>query len=295
MHTSTRRYDMGKPLLNRIFRYQIRRVPKQMIWGTGIFTLVFIMAMIGPYIAPYPFDHMNLAKRLSPPSADYWMGTDEYGRDVMSRMLVGGRLSLVMGIGATLLSMLIGVPLGLMAGYFRGNLEEIIMRSVDVFMSIPPILLGLLILAVTPPSLWKTSVAVGIIYVPIMVRLTRSVTLDVSGEEFVQAARARGDRAYYILGLEILPNAWPPIIVEGALRVTFAIMIGAALSFLGLGVQPPSSDWGLMIAEARPFIHSAPWIGLAPGIALSITIIGINLLGDGLRHMLDPRMKPQRS
>ena len=286
---------MGKPLLNRIFRYQIRRVPKQMIWGTGIFTLVFIMAMIGPYIAPYPFDHMNLAKRLSPPSADYWMGTDEYGRDVMSRMLVGGRLSLVMGVGATLLSMLIGVPLGLMAGYFRGNLEEIIMRSVDVFMSIPPILLGLLILAVTPPSLWKTSVAVGIIYVPIMVRLTRSVTLDVSGEEFVQAARARGDRAYYILGLEILPNAWPPIIVEGALRVTFAIMIGAALSFLGLGVQPPSSDWGLMIAEARPFIHSAPWIGLAPGIALSITIIGINLLGDGLRHMLDPRMKPQRS
>jgi peptide/nickel transport system permease protein len=128
-----------------------------------------------------------------------------------------------------------------------------------------------------------------------MVRLTRSVTLDVSGEEFVQAARARGDRAYYILGLEILPNAWPPIIVEGAMRVTFAIMIGAALSFLGLGVQPPSSDWGLMIAEARPFIHSAPWIGLAPGIALSITIIGINLLGDGLRHMLDPRMKPQRS
>ncbi|MCX5914459.1 MAG: ABC transporter permease [Deltaproteobacteria bacterium] len=286
---------MEKPLLNRIFRYQIRRVPKQMIWGTGIFALVFIVAMIGPYIAPYPFDHMNFAKRLSPPRADHWMGTDEYGRDVTSRMLVGGRLSLVMGIGATLLSMLIGVPLGLIAGYFRGNLEEIIMRSVDVFMSIPPILLGLLILAVTPPSLWKTSVAVGIIYVPIMVRLTRSVTLDVSGEEFVQAARARGDRAYYILGLEILPNAWPPIIVEGAMRVTFAIMIGAALSFLGLGVQPPSSDWGLMIAEARPFIHSAPWIGLAPGIALSITIIGINLLGDGLRHMLDPRMKPQRS
>jgi peptide/nickel transport system permease protein len=286
---------MEKQLLNRIFRYQIRRVPKQMIWGTVIFALVFVIAIIGPYIAPYPFDHMNLAKRLSPPSADHWMGTDEYGRDVTSRMLVGGRLSLVMGIGATLLSMLIGVPLGLIAGYFRGNLEEIIMRSVDVFMSIPPILLGLLILALTPPSLWKTSVAVGIIYVPIMVRLTRSVTLDVSGEEFVQAARARGDRAYYILGLEILPNAWPPIIVEGAMRVTFAIMIGAALSFLGLGVQPPSSDWGLMIAEARPFIHSAPWIGLAPGIALSITIIGINLLGDGLRHMLDPRMKPQRS
>ena len=271
----------------------LRRIPDQMIWGAGIFILVLVVAFIGPYIAPYPYDQMDIMTRMAPPSISHWMGTDEYGRDVMSRMLVGGRLSLFMGIGATLLSVLIGVPLGLIAGYFRGHLEEVIMRSVDVFMSIPPILLGLLILAVTPPNILKTTVAVGVIYVPVMVRLTRSVTLDLSEEEFVLAARSRGERPYYIMALEILPNAWPPIIVEAALRVTFAIMIGAALSFLGLGVQPPSSDWGLMIAEARPFIHSAPWIVLAPGIALSITIIGVNLLGDGLRHMLDPRMKPQ--
>ncbi len=271
----------------------LHRVPDQMIWGAGIFILVLIVAFVGPYIAPYPYDQMDIMTRMAPPSISHWMGTDEYGRDVMSRMLVGGRLSLFMGIGATLLSVLIGVPLGLIAGYFRGHLEEVIMRSVDVFMSIPPILLGLLILAVTPPNILKTTVAVGVIYVPVMVRLTRSVTLDLSEEEFVLAARSRGERPYYIMALEILPNAWPPIIVEAALRVTFAIMIGAALSFLGLGVQPPSSDWGLMIAEARPFIHSAPWIVLAPGIALSITIIGVNLLGDGLRHMLDPRMKPQ--
>jgi peptide/nickel transport system permease protein len=284
---------MEKQSGNKDLPRHLRRVPDQMIWGAGIFILVLVVAFIGPYIAPYPYDQMDIMTRMAPPSISHWMGTDEYGRDVMSRMLVGGRLSLFMGIGATLLSVLIGVPLGLIAGYFRGHLEEVIMRSVDVFMSIPPILLGLLILAVTPPNILKTTVAVGVIYVPVMVRLTRSVTLDLSEEEFVLAARSRGERPYYIMALEILPNAWPPIIVEAALRVTFAIMIGAALSFLGLGVQPPSSDWGLMIAEARPFIHSAPWIVLAPGIALSITIIGVNLLGDGLRHMLDPRMKPQ--
>lgn len=274
---------------------RIKRVPDQLIWGTGIFVLAFFIAIIGPYVAPYPFDQMDITSRMAPPGKSHWMGTDEYGRDVMSRMLVGGRLSLFMGIGATFISVLIGVPLGLAAGYYRGHLEEAIMRSVDILMSIPPILMALLILAVTPPTVWKTTVTVGVIYVPVMVRLTRSVTLDLAEEEFVLAARSRGERPYYIMAFEILPNAWPPIIVEAALRVTFAIMIGAALSFLGLGVQPPSSDWGLMIAEARPFIHSAPWIVLAPGIALSITIIGVNLLGDGLRHMLDPRMKPQGS
>ncbi len=264
-----------------------------MVWGSLVFVLAFVIAIIGPYIAPYPYDQMDITSRMVPPSKAHWMGTDEYGRDVMSRMLTGGRLSLFMGIGATLISVLLGVPLGLIAGYYRGHIEEFIMRSVDILMSIPPILMALLILAVTPPTIWKTTVTVGVIYVPVMVRLTRSVTLDLTGEEFVMAAQARGERPYYIMAFEILPNAWPPIIVEAALRVTFAIMIGAALSFLGLGVQPPSSDWGLMIAEARPFIHSAPWIVLAPGAALSVTIIGVNLLGDGLRHMLDPRMKPQ--
>ena len=284
---------MEKPSASNDLSRRIKRVPDQLIWGTGIVVLAFLIAIIGPYVAPYPYDQMDITSRMAPPGKFHWMGTDEYGRDVMSRMLTGGRLSLFMGIGATFLSVLIGVPLGLAAGYYRGHLEEVIMRSVDIFMSIPPILLALLILAVTPPTVWKTTVTVGVVYVPVMVRLTRSVALDLVGEEFVLAARARGERPYFIMAFEILPNAWPPIIVEAALRVTFAIMIGAALSFLGLGVQPPSSDWGLMIAEARPFIHSAPWIVLAPGIALSITIIGVNLLGDGLRHMLDPRMKPQ--
>jgi peptide/nickel transport system permease protein len=183
------------------------------------------------------------------------------------------------------------VPIGLYAGYRRGRGEELVMRTMDVLMSFPPILLGLLVLAVTSPSLWKTILAVGVVYVPAIVRLARSVTLELAQEEFVLAARARGDGAVYILLHEILPNAWPPIAVEGSLRVTFAILLGAALSFLGMGAQPPSSDWGLMISEARAFVDAAPWIALAPGIAMCVTVIGVNLMGDGLREFLDPRMR----
>ena len=177
----------------------------------------------------------------------------------------------------------------LFRSYRRDFGGELIMRAVDVMISVPPILLGLLILAVTAPDIWKTILAVGIVYVPIMTRITRSVALGLLAEDFVQAARARGESAAYILFSEILPNAWPPIIVETSLRVTFAILLGSALSFLGLGAQPPISEWGLMIAEARPFIEQAPWIGLAPGIVLCILLVAINLLGEGLREALDPR------
>lgn len=165
------------------------------------------------------------------------------------------------------------------------------MRTIDVLISVPPIMLGLLVLAVSDPSLWKTMLAVGIIYVPIMTRLSRSVALGLMEEEFIQAARARGEGARWILFRELLPNAWPPIIVESSLRVTFAILLASALSFLGLGPQPPSSDWGLMIAEARQFLDDAPWIAMGPGIALCVLLIGINLVGDGLREVLDPRLK----
>jgi peptide/nickel transport system permease protein len=156
---------------------------------------------------------------------------------------------------------------------------------------VPPIMLGLLVLAVTPAALWKTAIAVGFVYIPPIARVTRSVTLALANEEFIQAARARAESTSYILFREILPNAWPPLIVEASLRVTYAILLGSALSFLGLGAQPPSSDWGLMISEARSFIDRAPWIALSPGFAMCLLVIGINLLGDGARERLDPRLK----
>lgn len=267
------------------------RVPATLICGAAIVLIVIALAIAAPWIAPYPYDEMQIMTRLKPPSLAHWFGTDDFGRDVLSRTLIGAQLSLLMGLGATAFCLAIGVPLGLYAGYQRGRIEEFVMRAMDVLMSFPPILLGLLVLSVTTPVLWKTILAVGIVYVPAIVRLTRSVTLELAQEEFVLAARARGDGPAYILAREILPNAWPPIAVEASLRVTFAILLGAALSFLGMGAQPPSSDWGLMISEARAFVERAPWIALAPGIAMCVTVIGVNLLGDGLREVLDPRMR----
>ena len=264
--------------------------PRTLVLGGGITVAIAALAILGPALTPYNPTAFAVRLRLSPPSLVHWFGTDEFGRDVLSRVIAGAHYSLAMGLGAMLISLLLGVPLGLVAAFHRGVVEEAIMRSVDLLISIPPILLGLLILAVTPPTLWKTIVAVGLVYIPIMTRLTRSVALSLLQEDFVQAAHARGEGAISILAREILPNAWPPIIVECGLRVTFAILLGSSLSFLGLGPQPPSSEWGLMIAESRQFIDQAPWIGLAPGLCLCALLISVNLFGEGLREALDPRL-----
>ena len=267
-----------------------RRWPLLLKAGLVIVGAIAVVAALAPWIAPHPWDTVSIRTRFQPPNTVYWLGTDEYGRDVLSRLLMGARLSLAMGVGATLFAIALGVPLGLAAGYFRGWVDELLMRAADVLMAIPAIMLGLLVLALTPPAPWKTALAVGFVYIPLVARVARSVTLGLAEEDFVQAARARAESASYILFHEILPNAWPPLIVEASLRVTYAILLGSALSFLGLGAQPPSSDWGLMIAEAREFIDRAPWIALAPGLAMCLLVIGINLFGDGLRERLDPRL-----
>lgn len=267
-----------------------RRLPGTLVVGMVVVAAFVLLAVLGPWITPFDPDAFSVRARLQPPSATHLFGTDEFGRDVFSRVLAGAHYSLLMGFGATSLSLAFGIPLGLIAAFDRGAVGETIMRAVDVLISVPPILLGLLVLAVTEPALWKTVIAVGLVYVPIMTRIVRSVALGLLAEDFVQAARARGESAAWILAVEILPNAWPPIIVETALRITFAILLGSALSFLGLGTQPPASEWGLMIAESRPFIDQAPWIGLMPGICLCALLISVNLLGEGLRELLDPRL-----
>jgi peptide/nickel transport system permease protein len=269
---------------------RLRALPPSLVLGGSVVGLFGLLALAGPWLAPYAFDAFDVRARLQPPGPAHWFGTDEFGRDVLSRVLAGAPYSLAIGLGAAGLSLAIGVPLGLIAAYYRGPIGETIMRGVDVLISVPPILLGLLLLAVTTPSLGKTIVAVGIIYVPVMTRITRSVSLSLLSEGFVEAAHARGERAAVILWHEILPNAWPPIIVETSLRVTFAVLLGSALSFLGLGAQPPLSEWGLMISESRAYIEQAPWIGLAPGATLCLLLIAVNLLGEGLREALDPRL-----
>jgi peptide/nickel transport system permease protein len=264
--------------------------PRGLLIGAGVVLAIAILATFGSSIAPYDPTAFAVRERFSPPSAAHWFGTDEFGRDVLSRVLSGARHSLAIGFGATAISLALGVPLGLLAAFHRRTIEGVIMRTMDLLIALPPILFGLLVLAVTPPALWKTIVAVGIVYVPILTRLTRSVALGLLQENFVQAARARGEGAASILVREILPNAWPPIIVESGLRITFAVLLGSSLSFLGLGAQPPSSEWGLMISESRQFIDQAPWIGLAPGLCLCVLLVSVNIFGEGLREWLDPRL-----
>ena len=267
-----------------------RRLPAALVAGGAIVLTLLVVAGLAQWIAPYPYDEMHIRDRFLPPSLHYFAGTDEYGRDVFSRLLFGSQLSLALGVTATLISMGIGVPLGLIAGYCRGLTDELVMRTLDVMTAFPPIMLVLLILAVTPPNLMKTAIAIGVLAVAPIGRVTRSVTLDLMSGEFIEAAHARGERLHYLLMRELLPNIWPVLMVEASLRVVFAVLLGAVLSFLGFGVQPPAADWGLMISNGRAFVDTAPWISLAPGIAMSITVIGISLVGDGLREVLDPRL-----
>ena len=251
-----------------------------------------LLGLLAPWIAPHPWDTISMRTRFLPPNATYWFGTDEYGRDVLSRLLMGTRLSLAMGLSATAVSLAIGVPIGLLAGYFRGWVDEVLMRGADVLMAVPPIMLGLLVLAVTPPALVEDR-ARGRLRLHPADRAARPQRHACRSPTRISSRpRRRAPKApAYILFREILPNAWPPLIVEASLRVTYAILLGSALSFLGLGAQPPSSDWGLMISEARSFLDRAPWIALAPGLAMCLLVIGINLLGDGARERLDPRLK----
>jgi peptide/nickel transport system permease protein len=267
-----------------------RPLPGVLLLGVTVLAGIVTLAVIGAWHTPFDPTAFAVRIRLMPPSWAHPFGTDEFGRDVLSRVLAGAHLSLMIGFGAMLISLVVGVPLGMFAAFHRGVVEEVIMRSVDLLISVPPILLGLLILAVTPPNLFKTILAVGLVYIPILVRLSRALGLALLQEDFVQAAFARGEGASSILWHEILPNAWPPIIVECGLRITFAILLGSALSFLGLGPQPPSSEWGLMIAESRTFLTQAPWVGLAPGVCLSVLLVSINLVGEGLREYLDPHL-----
>lgn len=251
---------------------------------------VILLAVIGPLVSPYAYYEMHPISMLQPPSFTFPLGTDEYGRDVLSRTLYGTRMSLFLGFAATVVGLLLGVPLGLVAGYTGGQVDNLVMRIMDVMMSFPPVLLAILILTVTEPSLVKLAMVVGFLFTPALTRITRSVVLDIGSADFVSAAVARGETPLYILFCEILPNAWPAIIVEASLRVTFAILVGAVLSFLGFGVQPPAADWGLMIAQGRGFLEMAPWIALAPGSAMCLTVVAVNLFGDGLREWLDPRL-----
>ena len=240
--------------------------------GALVITLI-IIAALAQWIAPYPYDQMHIRDRFRRQACTTSPGPTNTVVTCSAGFCSARNYRWRSAVTATLISMGIGVPLGLLAGYRRGATDEVIMRTLDVMMAFPPIMLVLLILAVTPPSLLKTAIAIGVLAVAPIARVTRSVTLDLMSGEFIEAARARGERLRYMLMRELLPNVWPVLMVEASLRVVFAVLLGAVLSFLGFGVQPPAADWGLMISNGRAFVDTAPWISLAPGIAMSVTVI----------------------
>jgi peptide/nickel transport system permease protein len=265
---------------------RVLTVSPTMVIGSIIVGTTVLITAFSIYLTPHNITEMHFLDRLREPTMHYIFGTDQYGRDIFSRVLVGGRTALALGLGAVLLQLLIGIPIGLVTGYFGGKTDEILMRLMDTLISIPSLLMALLILSALGGSMFNAMLAIGIVGAPRIGRVVRSSTLSVKNEEFVLAAKARGESHIFIMFGEILPNVLSPIIIEATIGVGFAIMIGASLSYLGLGVQPPQADWGLMIRQAREYLFSSPYPMLFPGLALAVTIIGFNLLGDGLRDLI---------
>jgi len=272
----------------RHFWEDVRRTPSASI-GLVIVAGFLLLSLIGPYIAPHSPTDFDITNKFGRPTLAHPFGTDPFGRDVFSRVIYGARLSFLLAAAATLFSLLIGTPLGLVAGYYQGWLDEVLMRVTDALLALPSIILALLIVTTLGSSAFNVILVVGIVYAPRIARVIRSGTLALRNEDFVQAARARGESGAYILFSEVLPNTIAPLIVEASIRMGFAILLATSLSFLGLGVSPPTPDWGLMINEARPHIFRAPWLTIFPSIVIALTIVGFNLLGDGLRDILDPR------
>jgi peptide/nickel transport system permease protein len=267
-----------------------KRVSKSASSVFGFLVVLFflVMAFVGPLVAPYKYSDQILAERLQPPSTTHWFGTDALGRDIFSRILVGSRdVYLVAGSGA-ILAILIGLLLGLSSGYFGGALDELIMRLMDVLLAIPPLLLSMVILGTVGPSRVNVVFVVGFLYTPMVARVVRSVVLDVRTRGFVEAAKLRGESSAYVLLREILPSVLPPLAVESSMRFSYAIFLVASLGFLGLGVQPPSPDWGLMVGEARTWFSQAQWILLFPAGAIALLVVGVAFMSDGLRRILLP-------
>ncbi|GES51353.1 peptide/nickel transport system permease protein [Rhizobium sp. ERR 922] len=267
---------------------RLLRTPQGAV-GLVLVVLVFIVVVFGPWLAPRDPEAMSILARYKGPSANFLLGTDQYGRDILSRLLIGARSTVTMAVFATLAGTLAGALIGTVSAFLGGRADEFIMRTIDAIMAIPNLLFALLIVNLLGSSSINALVAVAVAFAPGMARITRSVALAVRKQDYVSAAIARGESSRYIILREMLPNVVAPIVVETTIRVSFAVMLFATLSFLGLGAQPPATEWGLMVSEARQYMHLSAGILIWPSLAIAIVAIGFNLLGDGLRDALNPR------
>ena len=262
-----------------------------LVVGAAMLALVVGAAIFAPQIAPHSPIDQAFTDQLRPPSPPHLFGTDEFGRDVFSRVLYGARIALVIGVLADGIALALGVVLGVVSGYFGGRVDAVVMRSVDVLLAFPYLLLAMVVVTILGPSLINAMIAIGIVYTPQFARLVRAAVLAIKEQEFVEAAGAVGAGVARVLGRHILPNILSPIIVMATLTVGFTIVETAGLSFLGLGASPPTPEWGSMLATGRSFMLTAPWIATFPGLAILVTVVGFNLMGDGLRDLLDPRLR----
>ncbi|GAC1641554.1 MAG: ABC transporter permease [Chloroflexota bacterium] len=260
------------------------------IVGMSILAILLIAALAGPWMAPFDPYNQSLQIQLTGPSSAHHLGTDQYGRDIFSRILYGTRSALLAGVVANGIATVLGVFIGLIAGYYGRWIDALLMRMTDVMLSFPYLLLALIIVSILGTGLTSAIIAIGIVYTPQFARLVRGTVLEARDLEYVQAARALGIPSARIMRRHVLPNVLAPIMVMATLTVGLAIVETAGLSFLGLGAQPPAADWGAMLADGRSYMLSAPWIATFPGLAILITVLGFNLLGDGLRDVLNPRL-----
>ncbi|HLR10388.1 MAG TPA: nickel transporter permease [Sporosarcina sp.] len=270
-----------------------RGFKKSKVALVGAFIVLFfiLLAIFGPLIAKEGINEQVMADRLQPPSAEHWLGTDDFGRDILSRIIHGAKISLWVGFFSVIGSVIIGSVLGIVAGYYGRWVDTVISRIFDIMLAFPSILLAIAIVAVLGPSLQNALIAIAIINVPNFGRLIRSKVLSIKEDEYITAAKAIGMRDFRILFSHILPNSMAPVIVQGTLAIATAILEAAALGFLGLGAQAPMPEWGKMLADSKNYLQSAPWTMIFPGIAIMLTVLGFNLMGDGLRDAMDPRMK----
>jgi len=275
----------GLDLLRKALRHRL------VVAGGSIVLLLGVLALFGRALAPHDPLMMDFTARFAPPSWTHPFGTDDFGRDLFSRVLYGARVSVQVAFIAVSLSGVAGVTLGVLAGYLGGWIDEVIMRVMDVIFAFPAVLLAITVMAILGRGVENAMIAIAIVYAPIFARVTRGAVISVRDREFVTAARALGQGHGRVMFKHVLPNALGPIIVQTSLSLAFAILAEAALSFFGLGTQPPDPSWGRMLSEGRGFLGQAPWMGIFPGLAIMLSVLGFNLLGDGLRDVLDPRWR----
>ena len=293
--------DRGSELLPQIgeqdgVREKLRRMARQnklAAFSAVLIALVLLLAVFAPLVAPYGEAEQDVLARLQPPSAAHWFGTDELGRDVLSRILYGSRLSLAIGILPSVISLVIGIVLGLLAGYFGGWADYVIMRLADVMLSVPSLLLAMVVMYTLGSSTVNLFVALSMVGWASVARVVRSQTLSLKESEYVEAAQSIGVSRFNIMRRHILPNCVPSLIVLFTLNVPAAILSESSLSFLGIGAQPPAASWGLMVNQSKQFLFTQPWLALAPCVAIMVVVLAFNFLGDGLRDVLDPYMKNQ--